>query len=108
MELHRAKSAGVEFTEDDLRRLVNRSLFRMPKETEVGKESVLHFLPPAHLCPICCLNGIGRQQVLIARNPYLRIMSYFKYRFLNSVLFSSKTTWDDFGPWLGAVLGFRA
>jgi len=94
-------------------KLFNRSLYRLSfgltPNREDGGPIVEQYVTPAHLCPMCCLHGHGRQRVIIGRNPYVRLVSYFRFRWLNLASGQHpRTTWVDFGPWLAVILGFRA
>ncbi|CAD7923400.1 unnamed protein product [Amoebophrya sp. A120] len=63
--------------------VANRVMHRWPAdvETQMNAEKRL-FLPPAHLCPLCCAKGHGRLRVFVARNPFVRLVSFYKYRWL--------------------------
>lgn len=75
--------------EDAAKMIANRVMHRYPATPESlheAKEVTKHmkFLPPAHLCPMCCAKGLDRLKVVVARNPFVRLASFFKYRFLQS------------------------
>ena len=55
-------------------------------------------LPP-FLCPQCCRQGIGRLLVVMARNPYMRLASYYK-RWIGPRL---NNNWSRFGEWVNLL-----
>lgn len=102
---------GANVTASLADKLFERSLYRVSFGDEGSGDGkyVQHYVPPAHLCPMCCMYGHGRQRVVLARNPYLRLVSYYRFRWLNAGDVSQpRTRWVDFGAWLGSLLGFRA
>lgn len=71
--------------------LTRRSMIFYESFGEIGKRFVL----PPHLCLTCCQTGFGRIKVLVVRNPFERLFSFFRLKWLDS---SSKKSnrWDDF------------
>lgn len=51
-------------------------------------------LPP-HLCLTCCRHGNGRIRVLPVRNPFSRLVSFFRLHWLGSPLITHNR-WEDF------------
>jgi len=121
-ELGRAKNAGGvfqnNFSDGDAYAFIRRSLHRFffDFEAKEGKDGtsaaafeaglVQQFVPPAHLCPTCCGYGVGRQLVIVGRNPFLRLTSYFRFRWLNYET-ERWPSWQDFPKWLQATLSAR-
>eukprot|EP00913_Durusdinium_trenchii_P033288 g31163.t1 len=91
--------------------LMYRALHRYKPGLEGYDPSVTverEFLPPAHLCPLCCLYGRQRQHVVLARNPFVRLMSYFRFSWLNNAYWGShKTSWSGFADYYQFVLRVR-
>ncbi|CAK9102382.1 unnamed protein product [Durusdinium trenchii] len=52
---------------------------------------------PPFLCQQCCMQGYGRLMVILARNPYMRIASYFKRWIAPTRFFGD---WSMFPIWL--------
>eukprot|EP00929_Paragymnodinium_shiwhaense_P090402 TRINITY_DN50591_c0_g1_i1.p1 TRINITY_DN50591_c0_g1~~TRINITY_DN50591_c0_g1_i1.p1 ORF type:complete len:504 (+),score=48.79 TRINITY_DN50591_c0_g1_i1:149-1660(+) len=50
---------------------------------------------PPHLCPTCCRRAVGRLPVLIVRNPFFRLVSVFRLKWLHSEL-KVHNRWEDF------------
>ncbi|CAL1165040.1 unnamed protein product, partial [Cladocopium goreaui] len=67
------------------------------------------FLPPANLCPLCCIHGWQRQRVVLARNPFVRLMSYFRFVWLNNPNWGDHkwTGWAGFSDYYQFVLQMR-
>eukprot|EP00927_Polykrikos_kofoidii_P043982 TRINITY_DN38089_c0_g1_i2.p1 TRINITY_DN38089_c0_g1~~TRINITY_DN38089_c0_g1_i2.p1 ORF type:complete len:569 (+),score=69.18 TRINITY_DN38089_c0_g1_i2:211-1917(+) len=97
-QLRSAVGYGLNVSDEIfLNQLVFRSMHRLSSRT---------FLPPAHLCPTCCLYGRGRQFVVVARNPYVRLLSYFRFGVLHRAGIVWRS-WIHFGAWLTFVFGHR-
>jgi len=68
---------------------------------------------PRSYCTLCCAWGDGRLRVVVARNPYVRLMSYYKMKMGDDIDdLVSKTPfvfkgWSDFRPWLLTLLSHR-
>ncbi|CAE7569574.1 unnamed protein product, partial [Symbiodinium sp. CCMP2456] len=60
------------------------------------------FMLPKHLCPTCCQYGIGRLRVMLVRNPFERLVSFFRYRWLGSANKRSNR-WEDFATYVRYV-----
>eukprot|EP00747_Dinoflagellata_sp_TGD_P035997 gnl/TRDRNA2_/TRDRNA2_138210_c0_seq1.p1 gnl/TRDRNA2_/TRDRNA2_138210_c0~~gnl/TRDRNA2_/TRDRNA2_138210_c0_seq1.p1 ORF type:complete len:419 (+),score=63.16 gnl/TRDRNA2_/TRDRNA2_138210_c0_seq1:43-1257(+) len=56
-------------------------------------------LPP-YMCPTCCRSGIRRLLVVLARNPFMRLVSYFKKWYLTGKQAIRRWRWEDFGTWI--------
>jgi len=98
---------GVDgWDEEIMNRLFYRAMHRLRWPAAHQK-----FIPPAHLCPPCCMYGHGRQFVVVARNPFVRLTSYFRFTLLNEHRRnppSPWTSWAHFGNWIRFVIGIRA
>jgi len=88
----------------------SRLLFRWPGKENLKKRKHLSFLPPGGYCPMCCARGHGRQKVLLARNPYVRLVSYFRMVVLEQPKYSSYYYMNgihDFESWAIKVFSHR-
>eukprot|EP00439_Symbiodinium_sp_Y106_P060095 s792_g8.t2 len=117
-ELQRAAAAGAIPTEKLAgsawsSNMMYRAIHRYKPGGENYDKSVAverEFVPPAHLCPFCCLYGHGRQHVVMGRNPFVRMTSYFKFSWLNNNAVWGQhkwTRWEGFGDWLSLVMEAR-
>eukprot|EP00434_Breviolum_minutum_P008044 symbB.v1.2.007092.t1/scaffold431.1/size205911/5 len=92
--------------------LMFRALHRYKPGLETYDATVTverEFLPPAHLCPLCCIHGWQRQRVVLARNPFVRLMSYFRFAWLNRPDWPLHkwTRWEGFSEFYRFVLNLR-
>jgi len=100
-------------TVDQHVRIANRMFHRYPPGDQVENNQSLRILPPGPYCPMCCARGDGRLKVVIARNPYTRIASYFKMRWIDKhddsmdPLVKFYNGWKDFRHFVHAVLSHR-
>ena len=107
------QDGGLELGDRLVYRAIHRYKFNKPGQTKVAEVdlAVREFIPPAHLCPTCCLYGHGRQKVILARNPFVRITSYFRYSWLNYDRDYGRnhpwTSWQGFPNWIRAVVEVR-
>ncbi|CAE7822188.1 unnamed protein product [Symbiodinium sp. CCMP2456] len=117
-ELQRAAAAGAVPTEKLAgstwsSNMMYRAIHRYKPGGENYDKSLAverEFVPPAHLCPFCCLYGHGRQHVVMGRNPFVRMTSYFKFSWLNNNAVWGQhkwTRWEGFGDWLSLVMEAR-
>ncbi|CAE7791150.1 unnamed protein product [Symbiodinium microadriaticum] len=117
-ELQRAAAAGAIPTEKLAgsawsSNMMYRAIHRYKPGGENYDKSMAverEFVPPAHLCPFCCLYGHGRQHVVMGRNPFVRMTSYFKFSWLNNNAVWGEhkwTRWEGFGDWLSLVMEAR-
>jgi len=68
---------------------------------------------PRSYCTLCCAWGDGRLRIVVARNPFVRLMSYYKMKMIDEAddtgLFATPLYegWSDFRPWILALLSHR-
>ncbi|CAE7714708.1 unnamed protein product [Symbiodinium pilosum] len=65
---------------------------------ELGKRFVL----PRHLCLTCCQLGAGRLRIMVVRNPFERLVSFFRLKWLGSQAKVSNR-WADFPTYVRYV-----
>jgi len=113
---HVAWQLGEDFPDATVRedhiRLADRMMYRYSVPEVLAKTDRIKFLPPAGYCPMCCARGHGRQKVIMGRNPFVRLVSYYKMKVIHGVkgdeihpqFFKG---WKDFEHWIYAVLSHR-
>ena len=63
--------------------LSQRLMHRFPPDSYTQEHwTWMRFLPPAHLCPLCCTEQKWRKKVVLARNPFVRMASMFQFAWL--------------------------
>ena len=82
--------------------LVKRFFF----ETRPHKMASKLLLPPAWCIP-CCAQGTGRLPVMLVRNPYRRMYSYFRHKWLSNPRKAPLTGWTDFPEFLRQLAEHR-
>ncbi|CAJ1425404.1 unnamed protein product [Effrenium voratum] len=92
--------------------IMYRALHRYKPGYETYDEAVTverEFLPPAHMCPLCCIYGRDRQHVVLARNPFVRVMSYYRFSWLNNPTWGAHrwTSWPGYEDYVRFVLNIR-
>lgn len=94
--------------------LSQRLMHRFPGTSEQQQNfDWMRFLPPAHLCPLCCSEQKWRQKVILVRNPFARIASLYHFSWIHEIpedvdsRFLPFVGWKDFGRWLKLILSER-
>ncbi|CAD7930193.1 unnamed protein product [Amoebophrya sp. A25] len=68
---------------DVVQDLSQRLMHRFPPDAHTQQHwTWMRFLPPAHLCPNCCLKQKWRKKVVLARNPFVRMASMYQFAWL--------------------------
>ncbi|CAD7923392.1 unnamed protein product [Amoebophrya sp. A120] len=63
--------------------LSQRLMHRFPPDSYTQQHwTWMRFLPPANLCPNCCLSQKWRKKVVLARNPFVRMASMYQFAWL--------------------------
>eukprot|EP00747_Dinoflagellata_sp_TGD_P179587 gnl/TRDRNA2_/TRDRNA2_30630_c0_seq2.p1 gnl/TRDRNA2_/TRDRNA2_30630_c0~~gnl/TRDRNA2_/TRDRNA2_30630_c0_seq2.p1 ORF type:complete len:579 (+),score=79.30 gnl/TRDRNA2_/TRDRNA2_30630_c0_seq2:235-1737(+) len=86
-------------TEQQAVNMTRRSMMMFHHVGKVGRRLML----PPHLCFTCCREGHGRVRVIIVRNPFARLVSLFRLRWLGSTAFKLHTRWEDFPVFVNYV-----
>ncbi|CAE8612722.1 unnamed protein product [Polarella glacialis] len=82
---------AVGLDENEAKNVTGRSLVWMDRIADFGHRFIL----PQHLCPTCCQHGAARLKLLVARNPFERLVSYFRLKWLGSPT-KVHNRWEDF------------
>eukprot|EP00397_Hematodinium_sp_SG-2012_P027737 GEMP01029161.1.p1 GENE.GEMP01029161.1~~GEMP01029161.1.p1 ORF type:complete len:302 (+),score=53.24 GEMP01029161.1:699-1604(+) len=101
---------------DIKRKLADRMMHRYPSPEAKKTADTFRLLPPAPYCPMCCATGKNRLKVFVARNPFVRIASLFKMKWLDlgdnedyihGEEFRFCESWADFRQWVYMVISHR-
>ena len=73
---------------------------------QVSKGHSRQLLPPGWCVP-CCTSASGRLVLLVVRNPFRRVQSYFRHRFLDNPKKAPLVTWNKFPIFLQLLSDHR-
>lgn len=97
------------------RKLADRLMHRYPEPERKKLADSFRLLPHAPYCPMCCAIGKNRLKVFVVRNPFVRLASFFKMKWLDGgdaeyvhgEEFRFSESWADFRSWVYMALSHR-
>jgi len=84
-----------------------QSVFQRLQQLFTAEVATSKLLLPPSWCVPCCASASGRLPVVLVRNPFRRLESYFRHKWLGNERKAPFTKWKKFPLWLRMLCDYR-